>query len=89
MKFINSKTPITWSYVDTIQNPGDIRSRGSKYTKNLQKEWWDGPSWLAYPEHVYPGPSKRKLNQQRNLKKSRDDERSHQLLKIFEIWKVT
>ena len=41
--------PITWRYVDTIQNPADIGSRGSNI-ENVPKEWSDGPRWLVYPD---------------------------------------
>ena len=46
----NTSTQITRKYVHTIQNFSDIGSRGSN-VKNLPKEWWDGPRWLAYSEH--------------------------------------
>ena len=37
VKYINSKTPITWKYVGTIQNPTNIGDRGSNI-ENLLKE---------------------------------------------------
>ena len=36
VKYINSKTPITWRYADTIQNPADIKTEGSNI-ENLAK----------------------------------------------------
>ena len=50
VKYINSKTPVTWRNFDTIQHPANIGSRGSSI-KNLPKEWWDGPKWLVYPDY--------------------------------------
>ena len=49
MKYISSKTPTTWKFSGTIQNPANIGSRGTNI-RNLPKEWWDGPRWLAYPD---------------------------------------
>ena len=41
VKYVNSKTPINWKYVDTIQNPADIGNRESN-VNSLPKEWRDG-----------------------------------------------
>ena len=38
VKYINSKMPISWRCLDTIQNPADIGSGGS-YTENAPEEW--------------------------------------------------
>ena len=42
VSYTNSKPEINWKYVDTIQNPVDIGSRGC-YVESLAEEWWDGP----------------------------------------------
>ena len=46
---MKSKTPVIWSFVNTIQNPADLGSRRSN-TESLPKQWWDGPRSLAYPD---------------------------------------
>ena len=60
VKYINSKTPLTCRYVDSIQNPAHIGAKGVN-VENLPKEWW-----MAYPKHW---PKKKEIHHQRNLKK--------------------
>ena len=46
---INSHGGVTWRYVPTEDNPADLGSRGGRV--NGSHLWWDGPEWLATPEH--------------------------------------
>ena len=46
---INSHGGVTWRYVPTEDNPADLGSRGGHV--NRSHLWWDGPEWLATPEH--------------------------------------
>ena len=46
---INSHGGVTWRYVPTEGNPADLGSRGGRV--NGSHLWWDGPEWLATPEH--------------------------------------
>lgn len=56
-KYISSKTPITFSYVYTIQNLAEIGSRGSNI-EGLPKYWLDDPSYLAFSDYW---PKKKKI----------------------------
>ena len=42
------KVEIKWRYVPTLDNPGDIASRGGLVTNT--ELWWSGTAWLRDPE---------------------------------------
>ncbi|XP_072380639.1 uncharacterized protein [Diabrotica undecimpunctata] len=45
----------TWRYVNTLENPADLLSRGISPTSLITSEmWFHGPSWLAKPETHWP-----------------------------------
>ena len=83
VKCINSKTPITWRYVDTIQNPADVRSRGSNI-KNLPKEWWDDARRLTYLDYW---PKQNEITPTKESKKNQDDKRSHVYQQSYQLLK--
>ncbi|XP_072392388.1 uncharacterized protein [Diabrotica undecimpunctata] len=45
----------TWRYVNTLENPADLLSRGISPTSLINSEmWFHAPSWLAKPETHWP-----------------------------------
>ena len=73
VKYINSKTPVTWRPAKTILNSADIRSRVSNI-ENLPKEWWDRPGWLNYPDD-WP--------EQKDITPTRKSEKETEIIKDF------
>ena len=45
---IKEHPEVKWRYVPTLDNPGDIASRGGLVTNT--ELWWSGPAWLRDPE---------------------------------------
>ena len=45
---IKEHPEVKWRYVPTLDNPGDIVSRGGLVTNT--ELWWSGPAWLRDPE---------------------------------------
>ena len=44
-----------WQYVNTLDNPADIASRGSEIPElQVSELWWQGPSWLKLNEDSWP-----------------------------------
>lgn len=43
-----------WRHVAGIDNPADILSRGCSPRKLMKLKWWEGPTWLCYPEEDWP-----------------------------------
>lgn len=52
---ISNKHHASWQYVNTIDNPADVASRGSDATDLLQNNlWWNGPNFLQLDETEWP-----------------------------------
>lgn len=44
-----------WNYVNTLENPADIASRGTTIPELRDSDlWWQGPDWLAKDESLWP-----------------------------------
>ena len=55
---MREKKKIAWRYVNTTENPADIRSRGMSVAK-MGKLWWKGPVW-ARDSNSWPSDIKTK-----------------------------
>ena len=53
---IMSKVPAChWRYVNTLENPADVLSRGISPKELVnQSLWWNGPPWLSLSPALWP-----------------------------------
>ena len=54
-KIQDTTSNFIWHHVASEDNPADVLSRGTKPEElRHNSQWWNGPSWLAHGEELWP-----------------------------------
>ena len=54
IKEIKSDENIQFRYINSIENPADLGTRGCTSAELADSFWWGGPLWLMHSEEVWP-----------------------------------
>ena len=64
IKEIRSSKGVSFSYIEGIQNPADVCTRGTSLFKlRSNRLWWHGPEWLQTPIKSWPTWNFPEINQ--------------------------